>query len=101
MIELRRPNEPQSAKIVRIDEDTVGQKVLYLNYQTASPSTNTSTFSDGDTLTIPSNRGFKAIASGSTGTGSLFTLGDGIVFAEGTFINNYEQTFAVDYFSSK
>ena len=89
-----------TAKIVRVDEDTLGQKVLYLNYQTASPSSNSSVFSDGDTLSIDSNRGFKAISSSATGTGSLFTLGDGIVFAEGTFVNNYEQTFAVDYFSS-
>jgi hypothetical protein len=95
-----------SAKLIRLDESPAGQRVLYLNYQTASTDGATVVFSDSDVLTIVDSSGttvgdkFVAISSSSTGTGSLYTIGDGIVYAQGNFVRHAEITQVLEYFSA-
>jgi len=95
-----------SAKIIRLDESPAGQRVLYLNYQTASTDGGTVVFSDSDVLTIVDSSGttvgdkFVAISSSSTGTGSLYTIADGIVYAQGNFVRHAETTQVLEHFSA-
>lgn len=92
-----------SALIVKV-EQTESQRILYLNYQTAdSNSGGDILFDDSQVLSVTvgsTTFTFKAISSASTGTGSVFTLGPGIVYANGNFVKSNEQTIIVDYTSS-
>lgn len=95
-----------SAKIIRLDESASGQRVLYVNYQTASTDGGSVVFSDSDVLTVVDSSGttigdrFVAISSSSTGTGSLYTIGDGIVYAQGNFVRHAETTQVLEHFSA-
>jgi hypothetical protein len=96
-----------NAKILLVEFDPVSeQKVLYLNYQTASADGASTEFLADDVLTVVdvsnntlSSR-FVAKSSLPTGFGSLYTIADGIVYAEGNFIRHVETTKVLDYFSS-
>lgn len=95
-----------SGKIIRLDESPAGQRVIYVNYQTASTDGGDVLFSDSDVLTIVDSSGttigdkFVAISSSSTGTGSLYTIGDGIVYAQGNFVRHAETTQVLEHFSA-
>lgn len=103
-----------SAKIIFLDEDaSIEQRVLYLNYQTASTDNlGDKTFHTGDVLTIQDSTGvtignkFQVISGGSItdasaiGLGSLYTIGDGIVYAQGTFVRHEESTKVLSYFTN-
>jgi len=99
-----------SAKIVRVDEDPTGQRVLYLNYQTsyydAIAETTITTFDANDALTVIDTNSvtlsFKFSVEGASpiGTGSLYTIDDGIVYAEGAFIRHESQTEVLSYYDS-
>lgn len=96
-----------TAIVLLVEQDPASeQRVLYLNYQTASADSSTTEFLENDVLTIvdasnntlPSR--FVAETSNATGFGSLYTISDGIVYAEGNFIRHEETTQVLDYFSS-
>ncbi len=96
-----------SAKILMVEFDPASeQRVLYLNYQTAAADGSTTEFLADDILTVvdvsnntlPSR--LVAKSSAPTGFGSLYTISDGIVYAEGNFIRHEETTKVLDYFSN-
>lgn len=103
-----------SAKIVLIEEDpSIEQRVLYLSYQTAAnDNSGDKTFHTGDVLTVKDSTGvtignkFQVISGPSItdanaiGTGSLYTIGDGLVYAQGNFIRHEEITKVLSYFTS-
>jgi hypothetical protein len=92
------------AEIIHVDVSPSGQRVLYLNYIQASNAVGQEglpTFSNVDeTLSVEGLAvKFRSIING-IGEGSLFTLGDGIVYAKGYFIRNEEITKVVDHFTT-
>jgi hypothetical protein len=105
-----------SAKIVRLDEDSLSQRVLYLNYQTsfydAETDTTLTEFGVDESLKIVDANGVEqtirfSVSSPAigqqppvTGVGSLYTIDDGIVYAEGAFVRHESQTRVLDFFSS-
>lgn len=99
-----------SAKIVRLDEDFAGQRVLYLKYEASyydsATETTTTTFAANDALTIVDSNSvtqsfkFSAVSAGATGTGSLYTIDDGIVYAEGNFVRHESQTEVLSFYDS-
>lgn len=103
-----------SARIVLIDTDPNGQRVLYLNYLSAADdASGVSEFSAEDVLTIVDATGntfsrkfvvlpaqINSVDTNFIGTGSLFTIGDGLVYAQGNFIRHLETTKVLDYFTS-
>jgi len=99
-----------TAKIVRVDEDPTGQRVLYLKYETsyydAITETTTTTFAANDALTIKDSNDvtlsfkFSVVSAGAIGTGSLYTIGDGIVYAEGAFVRHESQTQVLSFYDS-
>lgn len=99
-----------SAKIVRLDEDSLGQRVLYLNYQTAFHDTDTeitqTVFGADESLSVVDSNGvtqsfdFSVSSTSPAGVGSLYTVDDGIVYAEGAFVRHESQTQVLDFFSN-
>lgn len=97
-----------TARIVLLTKDPNGQRVLYLNYLTASTDgTNQTTFSPADILTITNVNGTTLTrrfvaenTSSAVGTGALFRIDDGIVYAQGHFVRHTSQTKVLEYFSS-
>ena len=98
-----------SAKIVRVDEDTAGQRVLYLNYQSSyydetTPELVTEFLVDEALTVIDSNNvtqsfRFSVASSAPTGVGSLYTIDDGMVYAEGAFIRHESQTKVLSFYT--
>jgi hypothetical protein len=105
-----------SAKIIRLDEDESGRKILYVNYQSSyfdeeTDETFTEFLSD-DSLSIFDVNGtllpFRFSVSSPavgieppvTGVGSLYTIDDGIVYANGTFVRHESQTRVLDFYTS-
>lgn len=94
------------AKIIYIAVTSENERVLYLNYTSASSIDNSTTFSiSNPTNEVLTVTGFsnKFVVKGDTtavGTGSLFTLTDGVVYSGGNFVLHAETTAVVDYFES-
>lgn len=96
-----------TAKIILVELDPASeQRVLYLNYQTASLDGTTTEFLSNDVLTVVDSSNntlqtkFVVEEIAPTGFGSLYTIGDGIVYAEGNFIRHVETTKVLEYFSN-
>jgi hypothetical protein len=99
-----------SAKIVRLDEDSLGQRVLYLNYQTAFHDEDTeitqTVFGADESLNIVDFNGveqsfdFSVSSVSPTGVGSLYTIDDGIVYVDGAFVRHESQTRVLDFYSN-
>jgi hypothetical protein len=99
-----------SAKIVRLDEDSLGQRVLYLNYQTAFHDEDTeitqTVFGADESLNIVDFNGveqpfdFSVSSTSPTGVGSLYTIDDGIVYVDGAFVRHESQTRVLDFYSN-
>lgn len=99
-----------SAKIVRLDEDSLGQRVLYLNYQTAFHDEDTeitqTVFGADESLNVVDFNGveqsfdFSVLSASPTGVGSLYTIDDGIVYVDGAFVRHESQTRVLDFYSN-
>ncbi len=99
-----------SAKIVRVDEDSTGQRVLYLNYQSSfydeTAQELITVFAEDEALTVVDSTGitqsfrFSVSSSSATGVGSLYTIDDGIVYVDGTFVRHNSQTKVLSFYSS-
>lgn len=72
---------------------------LYVQYISNDTATGLrSSFNDGEVLSINGSSTF-TVATNGTGFGSLFALGDGIVYANGFFVLHSNQTIVVDRYS--
>lgn len=72
---------------------------LYVQYTSNDTATGLrSNFNDGETLSI-NNAPVFTVAGNGTGFGSLFSLGDGIVYANGFFVLHSNQTIVLDRYS--
>ena len=78
---------------------------LYVQYTSNDTATGLrSNFLDGESLSLSVNgiitvEGAFTVASNGTGFGSLFALGDGVVYADGFFVLNSAQTIIIDRYS--
>jgi len=94
-------------KKVKTGRDDLGQlafKGLFLQYLSQGDSGTTSTFAAGETLTQEDDTDITVVVADSGASpitkGSLFTVGDGVVYANGNFIRHYTQTIILEPFSS-
>lgn len=84
------------------ESDSPNLKTLYLQY-TSTGTGNITTFSAGETITVQET-GESFIVGGvefnPVGEGTLFSVGDGIVFANGAFIQHATQTIIVGKYTT-
>jgi hypothetical protein len=84
---------------------TPNLNTLYVQYTSNDLSTGLrSQFNDGESLSIKNADGslgpvLFTVAGNGTGFGSLFSLGDGIVYADGFFVLHSNQTIILDRYS--
>jgi hypothetical protein len=95
------------AKIKKIAAGSEGVapdlKTLYVQYINGGSSTTATAFQYEEILTIEDSSQTLQVASegdGALGFGSLMSLGDGVLYANGTFILHTDQTVVVDRYSS-
>lgn len=86
-------------KVAQGDENSIDLKTFYIQYIDGGSDTETTAFADEEILSLQPEGDieFKSIA---TGFGSLFSLGDGVVYAQGNFILHSEQTIILDRYST-
>jgi hypothetical protein len=92
-----------SASIKQVADGSQAQtpnlNTLYVQYTSNDSATGLqSQFNDGDSLSINGSVVF-TVAGNGTGFGSLFSLGDGIVYADGFFVLHSNQTIILDRYS--
>jgi hypothetical protein len=79
-------------------------KTFHIQYNDQGSSGTAKTFIAGEVLHLQSNVNTKFTVAGSAtspiGTGSLFSLKNGIIYGKGTFVLHHEQTIVLDAFSS-
>jgi hypothetical protein len=85
------------------ESESPNLKTLYIQYSSTGIDNTTVTFSPGETLTVEET-GDTFIVAGvefnPIGEGTLFSVGDGIVYANGNFIQHNTQTIIVGKYTS-
>ena len=91
------------AYVRSIEYDSVNQNYVFLlRYISSSPTTDASTFVNGEILRLETDTNViaTAAATASTGIGSLFTISEGVLFSKGYFVVFPKQSVAMDIYSS-
>lgn len=90
-------------KKVATGSETTTYKALFLQYVSQGDSGTTETFSADEVLTQDDDENITVIIADSSETpvtkGSLFSVGDGVVYANGFFIRHYAQTIVLEKYS--
>ena len=103
-----------TAKVLNYIDDAVSERgnyTLYVQYIQSSTDLTTDVFLDDEVLLtdvgvnfsstfISAGEGFaKTIPTGATATGSAMSVGEGVYFLRGYFVDVYEQTIILDQYS--
>ncbi len=100
-------------KVALPTTDPVDDITIYVKYVGGNDNFETSTFVDGEALicdenvtygntTIEANTDFAGIISeNATSIGSAASIGDGVFFIRGYFVNVSQQTILLDYYTNK
>lgn len=76
-------------------------KTLYLEYSNSGSNNTTKTFANGEILTANTGVIFDVLtANTSVGFGSMFSIGEGVVFAKDHFIKFSDQSIILDKYSN-
>ena len=90
-------------KKVATGSETTTYKALFLQYISQGDSGTTETFAADEVLTQSDDENITIIVADASQTpvtkGSLFSVGDGIVYANGYFIRHYSQTIVLEKYS--
>ena len=90
-------------KKVATGSETTTYKALFLQYTSQGDSGTTETFAADEVLTQFDDENITVIIADASQTpvtkGSLFSVGDGVVYANGYFIRHYAQTIVLEKYS--
>lgn len=100
----RNDNVKAIVKKVSSGTEATDYKAVFLQYVTQGDSGTTATFAADEILELDTDEEVTIIVADNSVTpitkGSLFSVGDGIVYANGHFIRNYNQTIVLEKYDS-
>lgn len=99
-------------KVVFPDNNEIEHITLYVKYLDSNDDFTSSSFLDGESLTCTENVTYgnttinsgttfaSLISSNATSIGSAASIGDGVYFVRGTFVNISKETIILDYYTN-